>query len=297
MRIQALLVVVALLAGCGSGGTKTAPSTPPIPVPTCSVFYPVDIFVNMNGTAAGTVVTTANLLTATDASTSFGGWASASPSQKFDASFVSLPATVSVNAGPSRACGFATHSLAHDATATLSTSWLNIPSRPEMVVSGWISNFPPNQGLQGGYFDVVSASGIKGNAATIQIVSGNDEPACTTPGYGIEIESSGPSTIHSACNAAVVPGGTYFLQMHVNFSAVGSCSGAIAAPCAEMNVYTSSGTTFTPVGSTVAVALRVTDSIFQLRLGNNESGQFPGTMYFQNWMVDYTNSKFPNLPH
>ena len=285
MRIEASLALVILLAGCGSGGSKTT-ITPSIPVPTCSVFYPVDIFVNMNGAAAGTVVTTPNLLAATDASANFGGWASASPSHKFDASFVSLPATVSVNGGPSRACGFATHSLGHDATASISTSSLNIPSRPEMVIGGWISNFPPNQGLQGGYFDVVSAGGIKGNAATIQIVSGNDEPACTTPGYGIEIESSGPSTIHSPCNAAVIPGGAYFLQMHVNFSAVGSCSGPIAAPCAEMNVYTTSGTTFTPIGSTVAVALGAADSISQLRLGNNETGQFPGTMYFQNWMVD-----------
>jgi len=296
MRIQALLVVIVLLAGCGSGGTK-ATTKPPVTEPTCASFYPVDVFINMNGAAAGTVVTPANLLAATDAAVSFGGWASASPFQKFEASFVSLPATVSVNAGATRACGFATHSLGQDASENFSTSSLNIPFKSEMVVGGWISNFPPNQEVEGGYFDVVSVGGIKGYAATIQIVSGNDEPACTTPGYGIEIESSGLSTTHSACNAAVVPGGTYFVQMHVNYSAVGSCSGPIAAPCAEMNVYTTSGTTFTPVGSTVSVALGVTDSIFLLTLGNNENGQFPGTIYFQNWMADYTNSKFPNLPH
>lgn len=295
MRIQASLIVVVLLAGCGSGTKST--TTPQTPVPTCSVFYPVDVFINMNGAAAGTAVTPANLVAATDAAIGSGGWATASSSQTFGASVVSLPASVAVNGGLSRTCGFATHSLAHDATSNFSTSWLNIPSKPEIVVGGWISNFPPNQGVLGGYFDVVSVGVIKGYAATVQIVSGNDEPACTTPGYGIEIESSGLSTKHSACNAAVAPGGTYFVQMHANYSGVGSCSGPIAAPCAEMNVYTTSGTTFTPVGSTVSVGLDVKDSISLLRLGNNENGQFPGTMYFQNWMADYTNSRFPNLPH
>src|SRR5579885_2685282 len=146
MRIQALLVVVVVLVGCGSGGTKTTTTTPAVPVPTCSVFYPVDVFVNMNGAAVGTAVTPANLLAATDASAGFGGWPSASSSQKFEPSFVTLPATVSVNGGPTRACGFATHSLGHDASANVSTSWMDIPSKSQVVVGGWISNFPPNQG-------------------------------------------------------------------------------------------------------------------------------------------------------
>lgn len=297
MRIQALLVVVVLLVGCGGSRNSTTTISVTGNQPTCASFYPIDFFIQMNGAVAGTPVTPANLSAATDAPAGFGGWASASPDQKFAPSFVSLPASVSISGGSSRSCGFATHSLAHDASANFSTSSLNIPFKSGIVVGGWISNFPPNQGVTGGYFDVASVSGIKGYAATIQIVSGNDEPACTTPGYGIEIESSGLSTTHSECNAGVAPGGTYFVQMHVNYSDVGSCSGPIAAPCAEMNVYTTSGTTFIQVGSTVSVALGVTDSIFLLSLGNNENGQFPGTMYFQNWMVDYTNSKFPNLPH
>jgi hypothetical protein len=296
MRIQVLLGAVVLLAGCGAGGTNST-TTNPVPgtQPTCPSFYPVDIFLNMNGAPSGTAVTDANLLASTDAPASFGGWASASPFQKFELSFVTLPATVPVNGGPTRACRFSTQSLGDDATQNFNTSSLNIPFKSQLVLGGWISNFPPDQDGKGGYFDVASASGVKGYAATIQIVSGTDEPACT--GYGIEIESSGTATRHSACLGTIVPGGTYFVQMHVNFASTGSCSGALAAPCAEMNVYTTSGATFTQVGSTVSVTLSDADSISLVRLGNNENGQFPGTIYFQNWMMDYTNSKFPNLPH
>lgn len=294
--MQALLVVVVLLAGCGSGGTRTTSTTPVSGnQPTCASFYPVDVFINMNGAAAGTTVTPANLFAGTDAAAGFGGWASASPYQKFESSFVSLPATVTVNGGPTHTCGFATHSLGLDATENFNTSSLNIPLRSDFVIGGWIANFPPNQDGNGGYFDVASAGGTKGYAATIQIESGTDDPACGS--YGIEIESSGTATRHSACIGNVVPGGTYFVQMHVNFSSMGSCGGSITTPCAEMNVYTTNGATFTQIGSTVSVPLGATDSISLLRLGNNENGQFPGTIYFQNWMVDYTNSKFPNLPH
>lgn len=85
--------------------------------------------------------------------------------------------------------------------------------------------------------------------------------------------------------------------MHVNYSATGSCAGPIAAPCAEMNVYTTTGDVFTQMGSTVAVAMGSTDSTSVVNFGNNEGGTFAGTIYFQNWMVDYTNHTFPNLPH
>lgn len=87
------------------------------------------------------------------------------------------------------------------------------------------------------------------------------------------------------------------MQMHINFSSVGSCAGPVFAPCAEMNVYSTSGATFTQVGTTVSVAMDSTDTISEFHLGNDEGGQFPGVIYFQNWMVDYTNHRFPNVPH
>jgi len=295
MRVRPLLVFAALLAGCGSGNNTTTKPGSPGTVPTCASFYPVDLFLNMNGSPTGTAVTPANLLAATDGPTSFGGWSSASSFQKFQPSFVKLPATVPINGGKTRTCGFATQSLGHDATGNFSTSEVNIPFKTGVVVGGWISNFPPNQDLDGSYFDVAVVDGIKGYAATMQIVTGTNEPACTS--YGIEIESSGVATKHSACIGTVAPGGTYFVQMHVNFSKVGACSGSVVAPCAEMNVYSTAGTTFTQLGSTVSIALSGADSIYSVRLGNNEAGQFPGTISFQNWMMDYTNSKFPNLPH
>ena len=85
--------------------------------------------------------------------------------------------------------------------------------------------------------------------------------------------------------------------MHVNYSVVGKCFGAVAAPCAEMNVYTTAGDVFTPLGTTATVALGAVDSTSVVNFGNNEGGLFAGTIYFQNWMVDYTNHTFPNLPH
>ncbi len=249
----------------------------------------------MNGAAVGTAVTPVNLLAATEGPADFEGWFSGSPYQTFQTSVVALPAAITVNGGKTHTCGFATQSLAHDGTGNFSVSSMKIPLKTELVFGGWISNLPPNQQGDGDYFDVAQVVGAKGFSATIQIQSGTDEPACGA--YGIEIESSGTKTIHSACIETVVPGGTYFVQMHVIYSSSGTCGGPVAAPCAEMNVYTTTGSVFTQLGSTVSVALSGVDTIYTMNFGNNEGGQFTGNLYFQDWMVDYTNSEFPNLPH
>jgi len=255
----------------------------------------VDVFLNMNGAAVGTLVTDANLGVGTEIAANYAGWDPASPFQTFGGSQVAMPAGVTINGGATHGCGYATQSLAHNAMGNFSTSSMNLEGKTNLVMGGWIVNLAPDQGTKSQYFDMAQTVGNKGYAATIQLSNGSNEPACTA--YGLEIENSGGTTTHSPCNFLVAPGGTYFVQMHVNYSATGSCAGPIAAPCAEMNVYTTAGDVFTQLGSTVAVAMGSTDSTSVVNFGNQEGGTFAGTIYFQNWMVDYTNHTFPNLPH
>jgi len=298
MRVRGLLFVgVIVLAGCGGGSSPVnkgggGGGNPP---PVCEAFYPVDVFVNMNGAAPGTKVTDANLAAGTEIAANYSGWDPASAFQTFGVSQVAMPAGITINGGATHGCGYVTQSLAHNAAGNFSTSSLNLENKTNVVIGGWIVNLPPNQGMTGEYFDMAQTVGNLGYSATIQLDSGTNEPACTA--YGLEIESSGGATTHSACNSLVVPGGTYFVQMHVNYSAVGKCFGAAAAPCAEMNVYTTAGDVFTALGTTASVALGAVDSTSVVNFGNNEGGMFAGTIYFQNWMVDYTNHTFPNLPH
>jgi len=282
-----------------ASGSVTQSTTLTVGAPACPNFYPVDLFLNMNGMPLGSSVTTTSLGAGTEISANYGGWYAASPSQTFGPSQVAMPAGVTVNGGATHSCTYATQSLAHAATGNFTVSSINMENKTptQLVIGGWIINTPPNQGTHGYLFDLAQTVGNHSYAATIQVDSGtNQVQACST--YAIEIESSGGKTVHSPCNTAIVPGGTYFVQMHVNYTAVGSCNfGTVVAPCAELNVYSTSGSTFTQVGSTVAVALGGTDNTAGISLGNNEQGTFTGTIYFQNWMVDYTHSQFPNLPH
>jgi hypothetical protein len=309
MRARGFIFAAVVLAGCGGGSTPPGSSGSGGSGGTggsggsggggsgsvCKTFDPVDVFLNMNGAAAGTAVTDANLAAGTEIAANYSGWDPASPFQTFAASQVAMPAGVAINGGATHGCGYATQSLAHNAAGNFSTSSLNLENKTNVVMGGWIVNMPPDQTTKGDYFDMAQTVGNHGYSATIQLDSGTNDPAC--PAYGLEIESSGAATTHSACNALIVPGGTYFVQMHVNYGAAGSCFGAVAAPCAEMNVYTTAGDVFTQVGTTASVALGSTDATNSVNFGNNEGGVFAGTIYFQNWMVDYTNHAFPNLPH
>jgi trimeric autotransporter adhesin len=280
-------------------GTISAQTTLNVGQPSCLNFYPVDIFLNLNGMPPGTPVTTASLSAGTELAANYEGWASASPAQTFSASQVALPAGIAVNNGSTHTCTYTTQSLAHSGSGSFTVSTLNLENKTptQLVISGWIVNTPPNQGTRGYLYDLAQTVGNRSFAATVQIDSGtNQTQACSS--YGIEIESSGGQTTHSPCNLAVSPGGTYFVQMHVNYTSSGSCNfGAVNAPCAELNVYNTSGSSFTQVGNTVAVALGGIDTTAGFSLGNNEQGTFNGTIYFQNWMIDYTNHQFPNLPH
>jgi hypothetical protein len=301
MIARPFLLVTIFIVGCSSGtststtGGGNSGGNGGVGASDCLSFSPVDIFVNMNGTVAGSAVTAANLSAATEIPANFKGWIVASASQSFQGSQVAMPAGISINGGSTHGCSYATQSLSHKATGNFTVSKMELPTKTQAVIGGWIANLPPNQEGLGSYFDLAQVVTTLGFAATIQVQSGTNEPACTA--YGIEIESSGGTTHHSACIGSISPGGTYFVQMHTNFSSVGSCAGPVAAPCAEMNVYSTSGTTFTQIGSTVSVAMAKTDTIAEFHLGNDEGGQFPGEIYFQNWMVDYTKLQFPNLPH
>jgi hypothetical protein len=250
----------------------------------------------MNGAVPGTPVTVANLEAGTEVAANYGGWDAISAFQTVGMGQVAMPAGIAINGGATHGCGYATQSLAHDATGNFSVSRLDLEGKTEVVVGGWVVNLPPDQGAEAQYFDLVVMDGSNAYSATIQLDSGTEEPACTA--YALEVESSGGlATMHSPCNTTVAPGGTYFVQLHLNYTTTGTCAGPVAAPCAEMNVYTTAGDVFTQVGSTVGVAMAATDTTSEIFFGNNEQGTFTGTIYFQNWMVDYTNHVFPNLPH
>ena len=71
----------------------------------------------------------------------------------------------------------------------------------------------------------------------------------------------------------------------------------LPAPCTRARVYSTNGTAFQQLGSTMAVSMGGSDALGSVYLGNNENGSFAGTYYLQNIMVDYTNHAWPNLPH
>jgi len=276
-------------SGGGSGGGGGGGGS------TCLSFYPVDLFLNMNGAVPGTPVSIANLEAGTEIPANYLGWDTISTFQTIGASQVAMSAGIAINGGETHDCGYTTQSLAHNAEGNFSNSRLAMNGQTDFVMGGWVVNLPPDGGSDGQYYDLALSAGMNGYSATIQLDAGSQEPACSA--YALEVESSGGTTMHSPCITGVVPGGTYFVQMHVNYTTVGSCAGPVAAPCAEMNVYSTSGATFTQVGMTVGVALGATDGVNEIFFGNNEQGTFAGTIYFQNWMVDYTNHAFPNLPH
>jgi hypothetical protein len=222
----------------------------------CLNFYPVDVLLTMNGAAPGQAVTATNLAAGTEISANYSGWSPVSAAQSFGSNLVPLPAGVSVNGGASHGCGFATQSLAHNASASFSTSNMDFPvTHNNVTTSGWIVNVPPNQGTSGAYFDMVlHAGGIKAYTATLQLDSGVNDPAC--PAYCLEIESSGGATIHSRGNTAVAPGSTIFFSMNTNWTSTGSCAvqAVTGASWASSTATITMGSNVINTGSTVTVS-------------------------------------------
>lgn len=255
---------------------------------TCPSFSPVDQFVTMNGQTVGSAVTTTNLAAGTEGMSS---WSRASSHETFGPSQVAMPAAVTVNGGVTHDCGFATQSIALDDAGNQNNGGFSnltpASGHSVMVVSGWISNLPPNQGSSGSLWDLVKLDTGGGSEAIVQLVSGTDQPQSNCSAYGIEIERTAGGTAHSAC-ITVSPGGTYFFSFKVDFS---------ATALASLSLYTTNGAVFTQVGSTVTRTLGATGTISTIFVGNAEFGTAPGvTTYFQNIMVDWTNHVFPNVP-
>jgi len=266
---------------------------------TCPAFSPVDLFIDMNGEPAGTTVTSANLTAATEGTSI--DWASVTSDETFAASQVALPGSLSIIGGTAYGCGYATQSLAVNEAASFPTSIMNFDNGDTQVVaSGWIINLPPNQGGAGDLYDYVTLEGEAANAGSVVQVQPGTGESCGA--YGMELESySGGSggTSHSPC-LPITPGSTVFFSVYVNYGSSGNCngtgSGNVNAPCEGLHVYTTNGTTFTEVGTGVAVALDGTDTLGRMLIGNDENATFSGTSYFQNIMIDYTNHVWPNLP-
>lgn len=252
----------------------------------------------MNGTTTGTTVTTGNLATGTQGTNTT--WSSASAFETFQTSQVSLPANVTVN-GTLFSFGTSTQSLALDLGHASTASQKSIPgSHTAVTTSGWVINTPPSTGTGGTLYDFSYACGsITPLCSALQLTPGTGG-GCGA--YALRLEAT-HTAAHSGC-ITISPASTYFWSVYTNVGATGTCqSGSVPAPCAELSIYTTSGTTFTRVGSAVAVALNTagtSDTLSYVNYGNSETTTASGnTMYFQNMMINYSNSVEgqPNVPH
>lgn len=265
----------------------------------CASFFPVDVFINMNGQTPGTTVTTTNLGAATEGTTS--GWSQATTFETFAVSRVSFPYAVQVQGGTYHGCNYATQSLAFNAAGTLQNSKLDIGgSHGEIVASGVLSNLPPLNSGSGSFYDLMLLQGSNGNAAVLQLNNGNSGYC---GGYGFGIEWSVLTERTTTClKTGISAGMDVFYTMHANFTSTGTCAGldgVVNAPCAEATFYTISGNQIgAKIGDAIAVATAsATTTMATLWLGNNETASAAGsTYYFQDVMLDWTNHTYPNVP-
>lgn len=309
--ILAVLLPVMLWSGCGGGGTGGQTTPPP---PSCASFFPVDVFVSMNGQSAGTAVTTTNLAPATEGT--YSGWGAASSAATFGASQATLPANVIIRGTATHACGYATQSLAQNGDVQVTTSQMNFGSQcsgsscTQATVSGLIANLPIDHPTSGTFYDMVLLfGGSHSYTATLQLNNGTAGP-CSNYGFEIESSSPGGQTVHSNCVTGVAATQTVYYSFHSNWTSSGTCgtvshtdtsgdlvTGPAPAPCAEGNIYSVSGSDIgAQIGDTMAVQLAGNDVLGGVWLGNNETAHDVGTYYFQWTMVDYTAHVFPNVP-
>lgn len=292
-------IVLSLILFCASasaqmpmGGITFAGSTP-------LAFSPVDVLITANGSTAGTAVTTANLANAstTEIAANYSSVSGAATGMTYAASCVTLPASISVRNGATHPAGFAGQSLALVGTNTFTTSQLDfsgIPVQKIVVYNGFICGLPPANAPSGQFYDLTLGVGtITPISAVLQLNDGTGGPCGQ---YGMEIEKSGGTTTHSACNTSVTPGSTIYFSMLVNWSNTGTC-GAQAAPCAAVNLYTSAATAASQIGSTITIALTAGDQFGGFWFGNNQGASTASTYKFQWLSVDYTNHVWPNVAH
>jgi hypothetical protein len=274
----------------------------------CPSFSPVDVFMNFNGATPGTPANTTNLASSTEGT--YSSWVGVSSNQTFAASQVALPAAVSVVGGSTHSCGFATQAMAQFISSSIDLNFSQIDflgnAHSVVVISGWVSNLPPDASGSGALMDLTDILSSGTHNAVMQLVHGTGNN-CSS--YGTEIEAPQNGVAHSNCNNSTVPGGTYYYSMIINWTATGNCGagegGAVVeAPCAGEMYFTTNGSTFTQVGPTVAVSLGSEasgDHLLEMFFGQDENGVCSGTtaqctLYFQNTMVAWTYPVWPNIP-
>ena len=129
---------------------------------------------------------------------------------------------------------------------------------------------PPKQPASGSDMDMVILWASNGDYAVTQF-----NPSCSG-GFGVRIETGHP-TLHSGC-INVLPQTDYYFAMSSNFT----------SGLATLYVYNTDGTLF---GNASVVSVSHPGSTFQkVTIGNNEGGFEPGTTYFQNLMLNWTNA-------
>ena len=250
------------------------------PAPSSLAYYPVDVFVTMNGTTTGTAVTAGNL--ATGSLGTYSSWTAASSGETFQASFCSLTGSVTVNGGSTYPASTATQILQQDNTVSGQQSHLNITtSKTKATISGCIK---PNMTAGGfAFYDLVYLVNNNGNTAALQI--DNQSP----PVIRVEGAGGGESTTRSS-NLTISLGTIYWFSMQADWTP--------GTPQGQFDLYTVSGTSYTLIGTrSVALVSTSPNTLQYASWGNAENGADGGTTGFQDMLLDYTNAVWPNIAH
>lgn len=265
--------------------TVQASSLVSVTIPT-DVGLPLDVAV-----ANGTPITTAMLNSATVGSdcvvggtgTSSCSWTAAGSGFTVGTSQSGCanPGLIAVNLGNTYGAGaWNDRSMVFDATKILNTSLFSTPGTNITSASTLFCAVMGMSASSNSYlFDMLVVEDLGGYYAVMpQLMT-----SCggVTGNFAVNIEgvSATAGTVHSGC-IKLTQGATYWFAGNYNSS----------AGTAGLSVYTPTGTL---VGSVSLSNLRKGNSIFQMRIGNNESGVFTGKVYFQNLLVNWTNHPVP----
>lgn len=166
--------------------------------------------------------------------------------------------------------------LLHTATNGTTVQISFAAGKTKVTVAGFLTLGPSVAGFT--VFDYISVFSALGDFAVLQLENGG-----SAPNYTVNIESN-PSgvTTHSA-TAVVVSGATYWVSLHLDFTA-GTCT---------LKMYDSSKALVVNLSSTMQAG----SELGWIKFGNNEVGTDAGTAsYFENILVDYTSAVDPLGP-
>jgi hypothetical protein len=257
----------------------------------------VDVFIDGNGTATGTTVTSTNLGTATHGT--YVGWElNGTVPMTFHAGQVSgLPGSVTVIGGSTYPASYATQSLAYDHSAGGgSTIQIDIPDgHPVCASAGWITLTEPTSLFQ--IYDDLGLFGGTGKYTMFQVNNG-------VPYFG-NIESDGDGTLHSGEITDLLPPQRVWMSLWESSTPVDdpAClptddhpDWTSPCPLARLNLYSAgAGNAIgTQIGSTVAVKLNAAiGNCAYSRIGNNEFSTSSTTELFGPLVYQWTNPVFP----